>query len=95
MDFFWGLTFRSTFNYIGYTGLENEAEDYFLWNLSLGKKFLKNEAAEIKIEAFDVLRQNRSFTHQTGSNYYDYVSSNVLQPYAMISFVYTIRQLKK
>lgn len=93
--FFWGLTFRSTFNYIGYTGLENEAEDYFLWNLSLGKKFLKNEAAEIKIEAFDVLRQNRSFTHQTGSNYYDYVSSNVLQPYAMISFVYTIRQLKK
>lgn len=89
--FFWGLTFRSTFNYIGYTGLDTGTEDYFLWNLSLGKKFLKNNAAEIRMEAFDVLKQNQAFTHRTGSNYYDYVNSNVLQPYAMISFVYTIR----
>lgn len=89
--FFWGLTFRSTFNYIGYTGLDTGTEDYFLWNLSLGKKFLKNNAAEIRIEAFDVLKQNQAFTHRTGSNYYDYVNSNVLQPYAMVSFVYTIR----
>lgn len=89
--FFWGLTFRSTFNYIGYTGLDTGTEDYFLWNLSLGKKFLKNNAAEIRIEAFDVLKQNQAFTHRTGSNYYDYVNSNVLQPYAMVTFVYTIR----
>lgn len=89
--FLWGLTFRSTFNYIGYTGLDTGTEDYFLWNVSLGKKFLKNNAAEIKIEAFDILKQNQAFTHRTGSNYYDYVNSNVLQPYAMVSFVYTIR----
>ncbi len=88
---FWGLTLRSTFNYVGYGGLETEAEDYFLWNVSLGKKFLKSNAAEVKLESFDVLKQNRAFTHRTGSNYYDYVSSNVLQPYAMISFTYTIR----
>lgn len=89
--FFWGLTFRSTFNYIGYTGLDTGTEDYFLWNLSLGKKFLKNNAAEIRLEVFDVLKQNQAFTHRTGSNYYDYVNSNVLQPYAMVTFVYTIR----
>ena len=89
--FFWGLTLRSTFNYIGYTGLDTGTDDYFLWNLSLGKKFLKNNAAEIRLEAFDVLKQNQAFTHRTGSNYYDYVNSNVLQPYAMLSFVYTIR----
>ena len=89
--FFWGLTLRSTFNYIGYTGLDTGNEDYFLWNVSLGKKFLKNNAAEIKIEAFDILKQNQAFTHSTGSNYYDYINSNVLKPYAMVSFVYTIR----
>lgn len=89
--FWWGLTFRTTFDYIGYTGLDTGTEDYFLWNLSLGKKFLKNNAAEIRIEAFDVLKQNQAFTHRTGSNYYDYINSNVLQPYAMVSFVYTIR----
>ena len=89
--FFWGMTFRSTFNYIGYTGLDAGTDDYFLWNLSLGKKFLKNDAAEIRVEAFDVLKQNQAFTHRTGSNYYDYVNSNVLKPYVMLSFVYTIR----
>ncbi len=89
--FFWGMTFRSTFNYIGYTGLDAGTDDYFLWNLSLGKKFLKNDAAEIRVEAFDVLKQNQAFTHRTGSNYYDYVNSNVLEPYVMLSFVYTIR----
>ena len=89
--FFWGLTFRSTFNYIGYTGLDTGNEDYFLWNVSLGKKFLKNNAAEIKVEAFDILKQNQAFTHSTGSNYYDYINSNVLKSYAMVSFVYTIR----
>ena len=89
--FFWGLTLRSTFNYIGYTGLDTGNEDYFLWNVSLGKKFLKNNAAEIKVEAFDILKQNQAFTHSTGSNYYDYINSNVLKPYAMVSFVYTIR----
>lgn len=40
---------------------------------------------------FDVLKQNQAFTHSIGSNYYDYINSNVLKPYAMISFVYTIR----
>lgn len=89
--FLWGLTFRSTLDYVGYTGLDTGTEDYFLWNLSLGKKFLKNNAAEVRIEAFDVLKQNQAFTHRMGSNYYDYVTSNVLKPYVMVSFVYTIR----
>ena len=44
-----------------------------------------------RMEAFDVLKQNQAFTHSIGSNYYDYINSNVLKPYAMISFVYTIR----
>ena len=89
--FFWGLTLRSTFNYVGYTGLDTGTEDYCLWNLSLGKKFLKNNAAEIKLEAFDVLKQNRNFTHRLESNYCDYISSNVLEPYMMLSLTYTIR----
>ena len=49
---------RSTFDYIGYTGLDTGTEDYFLRNLSLGKKFLKNNAAEIRVEAFDVLKES-------------------------------------
>ena len=89
---FWkGFTFRSTFNYIKYSGLDTDNSDYFLWNASIGKKFLKNNAAEIRLEAFDLLRQNQAFTRNVGSNYYDYVTSNVLEPYFMLSLVYTIR----
>ena len=69
--FLWGLTFRSTLDYVGYTGLDTGTEDYFLWNLSLGKKFLKNNAAEVRIEAFDVLKQHQAIKHRLGSNYYD------------------------
>ena len=86
-----GFTLRSTFNYIGYSGLENDEPDYFLWNASIGKKFLKNDVAEVKLEAFDLLRENQAFSRQVGSNYYDYINSNVLEPYLSLSFVYTIR----
>lgn len=89
---FWaGLTLRSTLTYTGYSGLSADTEDYFLWNASLGKKFLKNNAAEIRLDVYDILGQSRSFRQSVGSNYYDYLTANVLQPYAMVSFVYTIR----
>lgn len=85
-----GITLASTFRYVRYSGL-GEGIDYYLWNASIGKKFLKNNAAEIKLEAFDLLRENRSFNRTVGSNYYEYTSGNVLKPYAMLSFVYTLR----
>lgn len=89
---FWkDLTFRSSLSYIGYSGLQSETSDYLLWNASLGFKFLKNKAAEIKIEAYDLLSQAQSFRQSVSSSYYDYLTANVLQPYAMLSFVYTIR----
>lgn len=89
---FWkGFTLQSTCSYTGYTGLGEDNFNYYLWNVSLGKKFLKGNAAEVKIEAFDILQQNKAFSRNVGSNYYEYVTNNVLQPYIMLSFVYTIR----
>lgn len=88
---FWkGFTLRSTFTYTGYQGLMDNPQ-YFMWNASIGKKFLKNNQAEIKLEAFDILKQNNSFSHVTGSNYYDYITGNVINPYVMLSFTYHIR----
>lgn len=85
------LIFRSNFTYTNYSGLSDTNSDFFLWNASIGKKILKNKAAEIKLEAYDILKQNSSFNRTVGSNYYDYTSTNVLKPYVMLSFVYTIR----
>ncbi len=85
-----GFTLGSTFNYIGYTGLDEDL-NYYLWNASVGKKFMKNDAAEIKLEVLDILQQNQAFSRTVGSNYYQYTTSNVLQPYVMLSFVYTLK----
>lgn len=85
-----GITLASTLTYTGYTGLD-ENFDYYIWNASLGKKFLKNNAAEIKLEIYDILAENSAFKRTIGSNYYQYATSNVLEPYVMLSFVYTIR----
>lgn len=89
---FWqGLTLRSTLNYVHYAGLADEAEDYVMWNASLGWKFLRSRQAEIRIEACDLLDSNRAFSHQISSSYYDYIHSNVLRPYVMLSLTYTFR----
>lgn len=89
-----GVTLGSTFRYICYAGLD-ENIDYYLLNASISKRFLKNNAAEIKLEAFDLLKQNQAFTRNVGSNYFEYVSSNVLKPYVMLSFIYTLRPKAK
>lgn len=88
---FWkGFTIRSSFTYTGYQGFKDNPQ-YFMWNASIGKKFLKNNQAELKLEAFDILNQNNSFSHVTGSNYYDYITGNVINPYVMLSLTYNLR----
>lgn len=86
-----GWVLRGNLNYSRYAGLESDVSDYILCGASVGKRFLKDNQAEIRLEASDILNQNQAFTHLTGSNYYDYIQSNVLRPYLMLSFIYTIR----
>lgn len=90
-EFWKGFTLTNVFNYVGYSGLEDGNMNYYLWNVSVGKKFLKNNACEISLSAFDILRQNKSFIRNVGNNYYEYVQGNVLEPYFMLSVIYNIR----
>lgn len=90
---FWkGFTVGSNLNYQGYQGFsQGQSLHYVFWNLSLGKKFMKSNRGEIKLEAYDLLRQQRSYQRNVGSNYYEDVTTNVMQPYFMLSFVYDLR----
>lgn len=90
----WGITLNTALNYVGYTGLEDGDLHYFLLGASLGKKFLKNKQLEIRLEGFDLLNQNQSFSRTVGANYVEYVTGNVLQPYAMLSVVWNLRYLR-
>ena len=62
-----------------------------MWTASVGKKILKADRGEIKLQAYDILNQNKSLTRNVYDNYYEDATSNVLKPYVMLSFTYDLR----
>jgi hypothetical protein len=79
------------YNYM-YTGLgEDFNENYWLWNVSFGRKFLANDLGELTLGVYDLLDQSKSVTRNVTSNYVEDVRTNVLNRYFMLTFTYKIR----
>ena len=75
-----------------YSGLsQGFNQSYWLWNASLGKKFLKNQMGELKLSVFDLLNQNQSITRNVTETYIEDVQNTVLRQYFMLSFSYKLR----
>ncbi len=70
-------------------------QNYTLWNISAGKKFLKNQAAELRFTVFDVLQQNRSIERDIEENYIEDEQSRVLQQYFLVTLSYNLRNFGK
>jgi len=70
-------------------------QNYWLWNMAIGRKFLKNQNGELKISVFDLLKQNRSITRTVTGNEISDVQSQVLQQYFMATFTYKLRNFGK
>lgn len=66
-------------------------QTYVLWNAGLGKKFLKNQAGELKLSVFDLLKQNQSITRTVDPSYIEDVHNQVLQQYFMLTFTYKLK----
>ncbi|MEM9338457.1 MAG: outer membrane beta-barrel protein [Bacteroidota bacterium] len=83
---------RSDLNYQYYDGISDDFNTtYALWNASVAKKFLKNNAGELTFTAFDLLNQNQSITQDVTASYFQERNSLVLQQYFMVSLMYTLR----
>ncbi|MGD1960227.1 MAG: outer membrane beta-barrel protein [Fulvivirga sp.] len=90
-----GFVLRSDLNYQIYRGISDEFDtDYALWNVSVAKKFLKNDRGEFTIRVFDLLKQNQSITQQVTPAYLEETRSLVLEQYWMFSFTYQLRRFK-
>ena len=64
-----GFVFSTDMNHTLYTGLtEAYNQNYLLWNAGFGYKFLKKKAGELKLNAFDLLNQNKSITRNCHRN---------------------------
>jgi hypothetical protein len=91
-----GFLLQTDVNNQQYRGLgEGFNQNFTLWNASVGKKFLKNNAGELKLTVFDILKQNNSITRNVTETYVQDMSSQVLTQYAMLTFTYTLRNFGK
>lgn len=87
-----GFLFQTDLNNQSFRGLgEGFNQNFTLWNASFGKKFMKNNAAELKVTMFDILGQNNSISRSVTETYQQDVISQVLTRYAMLTFTYNLR----
>jgi hypothetical protein len=66
-----------------------------LWNLALTRQLFKAKQGELKLQAYDLLKQNRSVVRNVTDTYLEDVRSNVLTRYFLLSFTYNLRQFGK
>lgn len=53
-------------------------QDYWLWNMSGGKKLLKDQRGELRLSVFDLLEQNQAIRRNVTENYIEDVQNDVL-----------------
>ncbi len=75
--------------YSGLSGGLNQS--FWLWNAAIGKKFLKNNAGELKLSVFDLLKQNQSITRTVSNFEIVDTQTKVLQQYFMLTFTYSLK----
>ncbi|RYY13496.1 MAG: TonB-dependent receptor, partial [Cytophagaceae bacterium] len=87
-----GISFQTDVAHQLYRGLSSSYnQNYALWNASLGKKIFPGQRGEIKLYAFDLLKQNRAIQRNVTEAYYEDVQTTVLQRYFLLMFTYNIR----
>lgn len=78
-----------------YSGLGSGFNQNFtLWNAGFGYKFLKKQAAELRINVFDLLKQNNSIARNVSTAYIEDARSQVLTRYFMLTFTYNLRNFR-
>jgi hypothetical protein len=82
---------NQTYLYKGTTPDQN----FWLWNISIGKKFLKDQKGELKVSVFDLLKQNKSISRTVTDAYVEDVQSQVLRQYFMLTFSYKLKNFGK
>ncbi len=89
---FWnGFTTDQALNYSRFGGpAQPEAIEQVIWNAAIGKKFLKGNKAEIKLQAFDILGSNKGFSRSVGDNSVSSSYRNFMPRYFLCTFTYKI-----
>ncbi len=91
-----GWVLNNDLTYQSYSGLSDGFnQDFWLWNMSVGKKFLKKQQGELRLSVFDMLNQNQSIARNVQETYIEDVQTKILQQYFMLTFTYKLRNFGK
>lgn len=69
-------------------------QNFYMWNASLGVKFLKNDRAMFKMKIFDLLDQNTAVSRVSRQDYIEDSQRLVLEQYFMFSLTYKVSKFK-
>ena len=87
-----GIVLRQEVNHNLTTGVPTAyGQDVLLWNLTIGKKFLKDDRGEFRITTSDVLRQNRSVSRSVTETYVQDSRDQALGRYVQAVFTWSFR----
>ncbi len=70
------------------TDLFTNNNNVFLWNGYIGRKFLKNDKAMLRLNTYDILNQNKGFNRYINTNVIRENSYQTLRRYFTLSFVW-------
>lgn len=86
----WLMQHDVTNNY--FSGLNQSANvNFWLWNVNVGRKFLKGQKGELRLGVFDLLGQNQSIVRNVTESFIEETRNVVLQRYFMLTFTYNLR----
>lgn len=90
-----GWVLENEVNYAQYAGLGGAFDqDALVWNAALGHKFLKNDALELRVTAYDILGRNVSVSRDVTDTYIQNTVTNMLQRYFLFSLTFNLRAFK-
>ena len=67
-------------------------QPYVSWNGYVSRAFFKRQPGELRLQAFDLLNQNRSLIRTVTDMFVEDSQSQVLKRYVLLSFIYNLRQ---
>lgn len=90
-----GFLFQTEVLNQAYSGLGSGFNQNFtLWNAGFGYKFLKKQAGELRLNVFDLLKQNNSIARNVSTAYIEDARNQVLTRYFMLTFTYNLKNFR-
>ncbi len=82
-----------TYNYNGGASMPKVVDEW-IWNMSIGRKFLKKNAAELKLQIYDLLKSRTGYSQNISAYSFSQSYTNYMPRYFMLTFSYKIANYK-